>query len=100
MKASCHVTNSINILVVSQRSRWGGNEWPGGGFIGPGEGAGRDGIVGVGSVGGGGAISGVATRTSSTPWVLGTSLDLAMDPGSLRHPDPNESKFVLSVVSI
>ena len=57
-------------------------------------------MVGAGSVRSGGAVSGVAAGTSSETWVLGTSLDLASDLGSFGHLDPDESEFVLNVVSI
>ena len=54
----------------------------------------------AGSVGSGRVISGVAAGTSSAPWVLGTSLDLALDHESFGSLDPVEFGFVLSVVEV
>ena len=57
-------------------------------------------MIGVGSVGSGGVIFEADIRTSSTPWVFATSLDLASKPGSFGNPDLHESEFVCSVVNV
>ena len=57
-------------------------------------------MIEAGSVGSGGVVFGTDIKTSSMPWVFSTSLDLALDPGSFRNLDPNESGFIHIVVGV